>query len=97
MFGNISGTKIQAVFQQCFAFLCAGQLSLSDNPGPLRKYERWLGHWKPEYDLITRETELVLQVLVQTIAMLPSTSSNSWKRVCKSDLTSDSCTIGSTA
>lgn len=40
----------------------AGQWSLGERAGPLRKYEQWLGHWKPEYDAITRETELVLQV-----------------------------------
>ena len=40
----------------------AGQWSLGERAGPLRKYEEWLGHWKPEYDAITRETELVLQV-----------------------------------
>ncbi|CAK0786589.1 hypothetical protein CVIRNUC_009803 [Coccomyxa viridis] len=37
------------------------QWSLGERAGPLRKYEEWLGHWKPEYDAITRETELVLQ------------------------------------
>ncbi|BDA49904.1 probable DNA polymerase lambda at C-terminar half [Coccomyxa sp. Obi] len=29
---------------------------------PMRKYEKWLGHWKPEYDSITSENELVLMV-----------------------------------
>ncbi len=27
-----------------------------------RIYQRWLGHWKPEYDAITDLTELMLQV-----------------------------------
>lgn len=30
--------------------------------GPMRKYEKWLGQWRPEYDLIKNETELVLMV-----------------------------------
>ena len=42
--------------------ITAGQWSLGEKAGPMRKYEQWLGHWKPEYDAITRETELVLQV-----------------------------------
>lgn len=28
----------------------------------MRKYEKWLGHWKPEYDSITSENEIVLMV-----------------------------------
>ncbi len=34
----------------------------SSQPGRLYKYKRWLGHWKPEYDLIRTETELALHV-----------------------------------
>ncbi len=28
----------------------------------MRKYAKWLGHWKPEYDAIRSENELVLMV-----------------------------------
>ena len=41
---------------------CPGQGSLDERSSPLRKYEKWLGHWKPEYNAFTKETEVVLQV-----------------------------------
>ena len=28
----------------------------------MRRYQHWLGYWKPEFDLITNVIELVLQV-----------------------------------
>ncbi len=30
--------------------------------GPMRKYKKWLGHWRPEYDHIKTESELMLMV-----------------------------------
>lgn len=39
-------------------------------PGPMRKYAKWLGHWKPEYDAIRSENELVL--LVRVVSHLAS-------------------------
>lgn len=38
--------------------------------GAMRKYQKWLGHWRPEYDSIKSENELVLMV-----RMLPAVKS----------------------
>jgi len=51
-----------AIYDIGLAGLRSGQSSPGERVSPLRKYERWLGHWKPEYDAFTRETEVVLQV-----------------------------------
>ena len=51
----------------------SGQGSLEERSSPLRKYEKWLGHWKPEYNAFTKETEVVLQVSLRSrpLAALP--------------------------
>ena len=52
----------------------SGQGSLEERSSPLRKYEKWLGRWKPEYNAFTKETEVVLQVSLRSrpLAALPS-------------------------
>ena len=54
-------------------YRCAGDASegsvdrpLDVGQGRLRKFAAWLGHWKPEYDVITRDEELVLHVSCYT-------------------------------
>ncbi len=40
----------------------AEDVAVGRRRSPMRKYEKWLGHWKPEYDSITSENEIVLMV-----------------------------------